>query len=179
MELVSIDIELNREEYIMKTSTKLLTSLVLASSLIVSGVMASENGGKGNKSHGFKIERLVKKLSLTDEQSAQVRALVAANKANKPAKPEMTDAEKKAKKEARKAEVLAFFEAPTFDEAAVREKMAKRNAKRIELAISKKSTQHAIYQLLDEEQRVKFLKMLKKKHKKMKKNKHRKNSRES
>jgi len=165
---VSIDIELNRKEKIMKTSTKILATLVLSSSLLMTGVMASENGHKGD---GFKIERLVKKLSLTDEQSTQIKALVAEKKAKRTEVSVLSKDALKAKKEAKKAEILAMFENPSFDEATVRAKIAERHKKRLEHAVSKMSTQHAIYQLLDEKQRAKFLKMLQKKHKKMNKKK--------
>ena len=160
----------------MKTSTKLLTSLVLSSSLIISGAMASEGDSKDHKGHGFKIERLVKKLSLTEEQSTQIQVLVAAKKADRTEVSVISKEGKKAKKEERKAQMFAMYEASVFDEAALRAKIAERSEKRIEHTISKISTQHAIYQLLDEEQRAKYLKMLQKKHKKMNKHKNKKNS---
>jgi len=156
----------------MKTSTKLLASLVLSSSLIFTGVMAADHEKKGNH-QGFKIERLTKKLSLTEAQVISIQALVDEKKANKvvKVKPKLTKEERKAKKLAMKEKFKAMMEAPEFDEAAIRTKIAERSEKRTNRQVGKMRMQHAIYQVLNEEQREKFLKMMAKKHKKMNKKK--------
>lgn len=157
----------------MKTSTKLLASLVLSSSLIFTGVMAADHEKKGNH-QGFKIERLTKKLSLTEAQVISIQALVDEKKANKVAKVKPTKEERKAKKLAMKEKFKAMMETSEFDESGVRAEMAERTNKHTERQIGKMRLQHDIYQVLNEEQREDYLKMMAKKHKKMSK-KHKKN----
>jgi len=154
----------------MKASTKLLASLVLSSSLIFTGVMAADHVKKGNH-QGFKIERLTKKLSLTEAQVISIQALVDEKKANRAEKVKPTKEERKAKKLAMKEKFKAMMEASEFDEAAIRTEMAERTKKHTDRQVGKMRMQHDIYQVLNEEQREKFLKMLAKKHKKMSKKK--------
>lgn len=155
----------------MKLSTKILATLALSSSLMLTGAMATERGEGRHMERGFNIERMEKKLSLTQDQSTKIQALVDERKAQRPTVDrDAMKAEMKVKKEDRKARFVAMMNAPEFDEVAVREKMAERSQKHTDRQVSKMQLRHAIYQVLDEEQREDYLKMMNKKHRKMKKN---------
>jgi Spy/CpxP family protein refolding chaperone len=155
----------------MKLSTKILATLALSSSLILTSAMAADRTEGRHMKHGFNIERMVKKLSLTQAQSTKIQALVDERKAQRPTVDrDAMKAEMKVKKEDRKAKFVAMMNAPEFDEVAVREKMAERSQKHTDRQVSKMQLRHAIYQVLDEEQREDYLKMMNKKHHKMKKN---------
>lgn len=150
----------------MNKSTKILATLALSSSLIFTGAMAMGHGEGRHMEQGFKVERMAKKLSLTEAQTTKIQALVDAHKAQRP------DVDRKAMK-AKHAEMkdkyLAMMNSPQFDEAAIREKMAERSAKQADRRVEKMRLKHSIYQVLNEEQREQFLAMASKKRHKMKK----------
>lgn len=149
----------------MKTSTKILASLALSSSLIFGGAMAMGSGNH-HKGHGDKIERMAKKLDLTEAQTTKIQALVDAHKASNPKKDR---SEMKDKRKAMKAQHLALLNSPTFDEATIRERLAERASAHADRKVEKMRLKHSIYQVLNEEQRAKFLTMMDKKKRKMKK----------
>lgn len=150
----------------MKTTTKVLATLALSSSLIFGGAMAMGPGKHHHKGHGFNVERMAKKLDLTEAQSTKIQALVDAHKAERP---KFDKEAMKAKRKDMKSEYVAFLNAPEFDEAAVRAKMAERAEKQADRKVAKMKLKHSIYQVLNEEQRAEYLAMMDKKKRKMKK----------
>lgn len=166
MGLVSIDFESTQKEIDMKTATKLLATLALSSSLIIGGAMAMGSGERHFAGHGFKMERMAKKLELTEAQTTKIQALVDAHKEQRP---EFDKDAMKAKRKQMKADYIALMNASEFDEAAVRAKMAERAEKNADRKISKMKLKHSIYQVLNEEQREQYLAIMDKKKHKMKK----------
>jgi len=170
MGMSNIDDEPKQKENNMKVSTKILASLALSSSLMLTSVMAMERGEGRHMERGFKIERMAKKLSLTEAQSTKIQALVDAHKSERPSVDRAAMKEKmKLKRTAMKAKFVAMMDAPEFDEAAVRAKIAERSQKHTDRQVSKMKLKHSIYQVLNEDQRSDYLKMMNKKHRKMKK----------
>jgi len=170
MEVSNIDCEPKQKENHMKVSKKILVTLALSSSLMLTSVMAMERGEGRHMERGLKVEHMTKKLSLTEAQSTKIQALVDAHKGERPTVDRAAMKEKmKSKRAAMKAKFVAMMNAPEFDEAAVRAKIAERSQKHTDRQVSKMQLQHSIYQVLNEEQRVDYLKMMSKKHRKMKK----------
>ncbi|QBF83297.1 periplasmic heavy metal sensor [Shewanella maritima] len=103
------------------------------------------------------MHKMLRKLDLTEEQKTQVKTIV------QKYKPEMTDAEreaKKADKQARKQEVIALVTAPQFDESQAQAIVEAGQANHQQKMLDQLRMQNEIYQILDSDQQAKFQEML-------------------
>ena len=129
----------------------------------VTTIIAKEDGrGKhhGGKHHrGGQMKTMgFHKLDLSDQQKEEMKVIITAHKeANKELK------------EARKAEMKALMEDPTFNETKAAELIAQREALRADKKLEMLKVKHEMYQLLTEEQKVKYDELEMKKNKKGKK----------
>jgi len=97
---------------------------------------------RGGKHHG---KMMFKKLDLSDAQKEQMRAIMTAHKeANKESKA------------AYKADMKALMDAPVFDEEQAQTLIAEREAQRADQQLSMLKMKHEMYQVLTEEQKVKY-----------------------
>ena len=142
----------------MKKSNQLILSVAMITGLAaMSGLLPAVAKGDSEHNHQQKIERLSDRLDLTEQQSAQVKQLFIESRAsNKRPSKEM----KKQRRQQHQADLKAFFDAPNFDQQAVINKLAQRQAKHQQKMIAKMELKHAIYQLLTTQQQEKYLKML-------------------
>ena len=149
----------------MKTSSIIKTSLValVASSALLAGqlyavdsadakVKTEQTCKKGNKRHGPQdgMQRMLRKLDLTDAQKEQVNAIVAKYKADRPERPT------KEQREAQRTEMLALVTSASFDEAKATEMAEAQHQKKLQGMLSHLKMQNEIYQLLTPEQQVQF-----------------------
>lgn len=159
----------------MKLNKKIISVIAIAGAVAFSGAQAGEREGghRHDGKRGNHMERMVKKLDLSEEQQVSIKALINEFKANK----QRPDREAmKAKHLAMKERFAAIMADPNFDQAAVNQYLQERAAKHNAYKLEKLKLQHAIYQQLTPEQQPKYLKMMAKKIRKMKgkKMKHRK-----
>jgi Spy/CpxP family protein refolding chaperone len=136
---------------------RLMTSVLLSASLLTG---AAAYAGPGYGHHGGKnhVERLAKKLDLTDEQKVAIEEIHRA----------YGDVEKKGKKPHRRGVMRSFTEldpaAADYSERVA--EIAREQGEKVEQAIIKRGEVHAkVYEVLTPEQREKF-KTMKTKHKK-------------
>lgn len=151
----------------MKLNKKVISIIALAGAIAFSGAQAGERGGdhRHDGKHGNHMERMIKKLDLTEEQQVNIKALLSEFKATQ----QRPDREAmKAKHMEMKERFAALMADPNFDEAAVRQHLQERAAKYNAHKVEKLKLQHAIYQQLTPEQQPKYLKMMAKKMRKMK-----------
>ncbi|MCL1112120.1 Spy/CpxP family protein refolding chaperone [Shewanella basaltis] len=153
----------------MKTSSIIKTSLValVASSALLAGqlyavdsadakVKTEQTCKKGNKRHGPQdgMQRMLRKLDLTDAQKEQVNAIVEKYKADRPERP--TKEQREAQREAQRTEMLALVTSASFDEAKATEMAEAQHQKKLQGMLSHLKMQNEIYQLLTPEQQVQF-----------------------
>ncbi|WP_418357657.1 MULTISPECIES: Spy/CpxP family protein refolding chaperone [Shewanella] len=149
----------------MKTSSIIKTSLValVASSALLAGqlyavdsadakVKTEQTCKKGNKRHGPQdgMQRMLRKLDLTDAQKEQVNAIVEKYKADRPERPT------KEQRAAHRTEMLALVTSASFDEAKATEMAEAQHQKKLQGMLSHLKMQNEIYQLLTPEQQVQF-----------------------
>ena len=149
----------------MKTSSIIKTSLValVASSALLAGqlyavdsadakVKTEQTCKKGNKRHGPQdgMQRMLRKLDLTDAQKEQVNAIVEKYKADRPERPT------KEQRAAHRTEMLALVTSSSFDEAKATEMAEAQHQKKLQGMLSHLKMQNEIYQLLTPEQQVQF-----------------------
>ncbi|WP_445777136.1 Spy/CpxP family protein refolding chaperone [Shewanella sp.] len=149
----------------MKTSSIIKTSLValVASSALLAGqlyavdsadakVKTEQTCKKGNKRHGPQdgMQRMLRKLDLTDAQKEQVNAIVEKYKADRPERPT------KEQRAAHRTEMLALVTSASFDEAKATEMAEAQHQKKLQGILSHLKMQNEIYQLLTPEQQVQF-----------------------
>lgn len=152
----------------MNTAKKLVLGLTMVSALgVFSAVTIADI--KGGDYRVNRVERLAKKLDLTEQQTSQIKTLIQEHKADvpRPSKEQF-----KEMREQRRSELHALFNSPEFDEQAVREKIEQRHQKYQTKMVKRMKLQHAIYQTLNPEQQEKYLKMVERrmgKHKRGKK----------
>ncbi|GLS90646.1 hypothetical protein GCM10007916_17130 [Psychromonas marina] len=104
--------------------------------------------GKGkNKQMGFA------KLDLTDQQKADMKTIMSAQKAEK--KEQKTDADRLAQR----AEMQALMSAETFDEAKAKSLIDAQEAQKSERKLSMLKAKHEMFQLLTDEQKAEFAEM--------------------
>jgi len=97
---------------------------------------------RGGKHHG---KMMFKKLDLSDAQKEQMKTIMRAYKeANKESKA------------AHKAAMKALMDAPAFDEEQAQTLIAEREAQRADKQLSMLKMKHEMYQVLTEEQKVKY-----------------------
>lgn len=112
--------------------------------LILAGVIALSSTAMADmdfdKNCQKQTQKMTKRFDLTTEQSAQVKALC-----------ETARGEYQGKRQARKAALNKFYDAPTFDEAAAKELVLKQKEDRM---IEKMKYRYAINQILTPEQRT-------------------------
>ena len=113
------------------------------------GLVAVPEGGFPGRHRGMgpgnRIDRMAKKLNLTEAQKEQVKAILASER-------EKTEPLRQRLAENRK-NLRKAIEAQPFDEATVRTLAAKQNDTRVELVVSRARARSQIYALLSPEQR--------------------------
>ncbi len=116
---------------------------------------ANSDGDRGTK----RLDKMAKRLDLTDDQKLAIGAIFAENKAFR----EANKAEMKGERETLKA----IIQAPEFDEEAWLAFHAENKQATVEKALARAKSNYQILSLLDDDQKQKFAKMMKKaKHKK-------------
>ncbi|MBY5994123.1 Spy/CpxP family protein refolding chaperone [Ferrimonas balearica] len=145
----------------MKTAAKLLLVTALASTSVAVMAYPGKGGhGEGHHAkhgehrghHGGEVRKMLRGLDLTDEQKAQVKALIKQAHESKGEKPQRDLTQVEAQMAARQA----LMTSPTFDEAAARALIAERQAKQTERELARLKLQHEIIQLLTDEQKAKL-----------------------
>jgi len=97
---------------------------------------------RGGKHHG---KMMFKKLDLSDAQKEQMKTIMTAHKeANKESRSEY------------KANMKALMDAPAFDEEQAQTLIAEREAQRADKELSMLKMKHEMYQVLTDEQKVKY-----------------------
>ncbi|WP_185962529.1 Spy/CpxP family protein refolding chaperone [Thalassomonas sp. M1454] len=99
--------------------------------------------------HHDEMRMFISKLDLSEEQSAQIKAIKAASK-------EQIKALKGEREEGSKEELESLFTAPTFDEQAFLDLQSKKSEKMNQAALIMAKAKHATYQVLTEEQKQKY-----------------------
>ena len=113
------------------------------------GLVAVPERGFPDKHRGMgpgnRIDRMAKKLNLTEAQKEQVKAILASElEKSEPLRQQLAENRKNLRK---------AIEAQPFDEATVRTLAAKQNETRVELIVSRSRARSQIYALLSPEQR--------------------------
>ena len=113
------------------------------------GLVAVPEGGFPGRHRGMgpgkRIDRMAKKLNLTEAQKEQVKAILASEREKaEPLRQQLAENRKNLRK---------VIEAQPFDEATVRTLAAKQNDARVELVVSRARARSQIYALLSPEQR--------------------------
>lgn len=156
----------------MKKLTALTVALMMSAGVAMAASHVEhphgEHGGKPHsgkmhgKHHKGKKDGLpfgFAELNLTDAQKTQIKAIMEADRAQKPAKDENKMAQFKQKMEAKREQERALMNSKTFDETAARRMIAERQQERMaqqnqhaerELQMLKK--RHAVFQILTPEQ---------------------------
>ncbi len=150
----------------------LLVALSASAILLTSTVSLAKDGDHqhhrgGHASHqkhasGHDLKRMTKFLQLTDQQQQQIKDIFAQVKLNREANKDSHQASKKSFHES----MNTILNAETFDEGAFIDLHNQKQAELLEAALTKAKTQHAMLQVLDDEQKLKWQKMKRKaKHK--------------
>jgi Spy/CpxP family protein refolding chaperone len=113
------------------------------------GLVAVPEGGFPGRHRGTgpgkRIDRMAKKLNLTEAQKEQIKAILASEREKaEPLRQQLAENRKNLRK---------AIEAQPFDEATVRTLAAKQNDTRVELVVSRARARSQIYALLSPEQR--------------------------
>lgn len=161
---------------------KTITSLVLATTLSLGGLSyataANQDGmqngqknaqdcvmvkqdGKGKhqggkhkgKNKGQNKQMEFAKLNLTDQQKAEMKTIMSAQKGEK--KGQKTDAERLAQR----AEMQALMNTEVFDEAKAKSIIDAQEIKKSERKLAMLKAKHEMYQLLTDEQKAEFAEM--------------------
>jgi len=143
----------------MKKSKKVILSVAMIAAIgSMSALMpavAKMDGERGQ----HRLERLVERLDLNDQQATEVKRLVSEHR-NATQRPDK--AAKDEKRQQYHTEFKAMLEAPTFNAVAVQAQLDQHRAQRQARMINKLQLKHAIYQLLTPEQQTSYLNMLEK-----------------
>ena len=141
---------------IAETSATTATASTEQTTLVTEDGRAKHKGGKHRGGNQFK-QMGFRNLDLTDQQKEEMQAIISAHKE---ATTEL--------REAHKTEMKALLENPVFDEEKAAELVAKRDEQRAAKQLSMLEIKHEMYQLLTDEQKVKYDEQDMKKNKKMK-----------
>ena len=134
----------------MKLNIKIISVLVLSSTIAFAGVQAHDHHNDDNR-----LERLAKHLELSQDQQASIADIIA-NVKEQHQRPDRETM--KAKAQEMKEKLASLMASPTFDELTVKAQLEQRVAKHTNKALNKIKLLHAIYQELTLEQQPMFLK---------------------
>ncbi len=142
----------------MKKPVKLLSSMILLSTMVMplalhaNAYEYNEHQASHWRPHGKdRVQHLVRKLNLTDEQQEKIQAIFEQQKANREANREQM--------KAFKTEMNHLMSAAIFDDSAFSNLQNQYQPQFAEAALQRAKSHHAILQLLDDSQREKFSKM--------------------
>ena len=150
-----------KNQIINQSKVILLSAALIGTSLTALSVNASDTGynngaeqqqqykqGKKSKHHNKEFKKMAKYLSLTDEQKVQIKAIKAEAKArNEAIRDDMR---------VFRAETKVLVQAEQLDEQAVLSSFDAHRDTFAQKELNRAKTKHAIYQVLTEEQRVKW-----------------------
>jgi len=145
-------IEMNKSKKVM-LSVAMIAAIGSMSALMPA--VAKMDGERGQ----HRIERLVERLDLNEQQETEVKRLVTEHR-NATQRPDK--AAKAQKRQQYHTAFKAMLESPTFDRVAVQAQLDQHRAQRQARMINKLELKHAIYQVLTPEQRTSYLTMLEK-----------------
>lgn len=151
---------------IFKSMQSVITLSALSAILVFSSVSSANPANNGaefgpvkfHKQSKHMMKRMIKKLSLTDQQQTQIKEIKTQAKTN-------NETMRDSMKQFRKA-VKSLQQAQQFDEQAFAKLHAQYQPTMAKIALSKAKTKHAIFNVLTKEQQTKWLKILEKRNKK-------------